>query len=197
MPFCYRARHRFQGEVSRTYIENGNLVKTKMETVPLSQSFKDDRMTTWRFLRYSMQFSEHLMATSEVSNECFSTRTDCWRLIFDVIISFSNAWVKGKRRRRVLAAHASSAVHRISVSFKQARQWSHENLVFRTKQWFKALLYILRRKHTCALCIIFKFKARCTSVYLIWVAKGVIWREQNTKLGCWCLWLPIILNRSK
>lgn len=31
-----------------------------METVPFSQSFKDDRMTTWRFLRYSnvMQFSE-------------------------------------------------------------------------------------------------------------------------------------------
>lgn len=33
-----------------------------METVPFSQSFKDDRMTTWRFLRYSMQFSEHFMA---------------------------------------------------------------------------------------------------------------------------------------
>lgn len=30
-----------------------------METVPFSQSFKDDRMTTWRFLRYSMPFSEH------------------------------------------------------------------------------------------------------------------------------------------
>lgn len=30
-----------------------------METVPFSQSFKDDRMTTWRFLRHSMQFSEH------------------------------------------------------------------------------------------------------------------------------------------
>lgn len=30
-----------------------------METVPFSQGFKDDRMTTWRFPSYSMQISEH------------------------------------------------------------------------------------------------------------------------------------------
>lgn len=50
----------FRSKRRRKYIENGNLVKTKMETVPLSQTFKDDRMTTWRLLRHSMQFSERL-----------------------------------------------------------------------------------------------------------------------------------------
>lgn len=121
MPFCYRARHRFRGEVSRTNIENGNLVKTKMETVPLSPSCKDDRMTTWRFLRYSMQSSEHRIATGEVLNECFSTRTVDWRLFFEAIFSFSPAWLSGDAGSRVLAAHAPGAAQRMSVSFKRAR----------------------------------------------------------------------------
>lgn len=50
----------FEVEVAKKTYESGNLVKTKMETVPFSQSFKDDRVTTWRFLRHSMQRSEHL-----------------------------------------------------------------------------------------------------------------------------------------
>lgn len=43
-----------------------------METVPLSQSFKDDRMTTWRFLRHSMQFSEHFSS----ENGCFYEKSN-------------------------------------------------------------------------------------------------------------------------
>lgn len=37
-----------------------------METVPFSQSFKDDKMTTWRFLRYSMLFSEQFKGKTAV-----------------------------------------------------------------------------------------------------------------------------------
>lgn len=152
MPFCYRARRRFQGEVPRTYIENGNLVKTKMETVPLSQSFKDDRMTTWRFLRNSMQFSEHSMATSELSHACFSTRTDCRRLIFDAIIGFSKCMGKGETPTvEFLAAHASSAVHRISVPFKRARKWSHWNLVWWQTTVLSVAMYISTQTHVCSL----------------------------------------------
>lgn len=49
------------------------------------------------------------------------------------------------------------------------------------------LFCIFQCKHTCTMLFTSIFKARCKSVSLMWVAKGVIWREQNTNLGCWCL----------
>lgn len=105
----------------RKYIENGNLVKTKMETVPFSQSFKDDRMTTWRFLRYSMQFSEHFNDKQWYSDRVIIVIYRWFKLIFVAKLVLFYAWVEGKRRLSSFWLPTHQAVCTGSrVSFKQA-----------------------------------------------------------------------------
>lgn len=92
-----------------------------METVPFFQSFKDDRMTTWRFLRYSMQFSEHLNSEKWCLRRLNIGSYILLRFFIGYIFALINACVEKKRPSvEFLPSHASSAVHRISVSPKQA-----------------------------------------------------------------------------
>lgn len=86
----------FRSKWRRKYIENGNLVKTKMETVPFSQSFKDDRMTTWRFLRHSMQFSEHFNGEKWCLERVIIVTYTLPELFFDVKLVLFRAWVERK-----------------------------------------------------------------------------------------------------
>lgn len=58
-----------------------------METVPFSQGFKDDRMTTWRFLSYSMQFSEH-----SIGEKCF-LKMKCADLTYMISITFPSLFL--------------------------------------------------------------------------------------------------------
>lgn len=96
LPVCYRGYCIvFRSKWRRKYIENGNLVKTKMETVPFSQSFKDDRMTTWRFLRYSMQFSEHFNGKKVLLRMSNYRDLHITFVIFRCFISFISCMSRG------------------------------------------------------------------------------------------------------
>lgn len=111
----------FRAKWRREYIENGNLVKTKMETVPFSQSFKDDRMTTWRLLRYSIQSSEHSRGTQWYLESRLTAIIHHRRRFFSCLKSGFYACMSraGTPVVECLSAHAASEAHRISASSEQ------------------------------------------------------------------------------
>lgn len=105
----------FRAKWRREYIGNGNLVKTKMETVPFSQSFKDDRMTTWRLLRYSIQSSEHSRGTQWYLESRLTAIIHHRRRFF----VFKSGFYACMRRAgtpvvECLSAHAASEAHRVN-----------------------------------------------------------------------------------
>lgn len=110
----------FRAKWRREYIGNGNLVKTKMETVPFSQSFKDDRMTTWRLLRYSIQSSEHSRGTQWYLESRLTAIIHHRRRFFVFKSGFYACMSRaGTPVVECLSAHAASEGHRISASFEQ------------------------------------------------------------------------------
>lgn len=74
--------------------------KTKMETAPFSSGFKDYRMTTWRFLRYS----NAVLWTLQWRKNTAFTASDCRRahiypvFLFKCFIWCMSRWVWGERR---------------------------------------------------------------------------------------------------
>lgn len=128
---CRRANDRYRPFIAglgivfgakwrREYIGNGNLVKTKMETVPFSQSFKDDRMTTWRLLRYSIQSSEHARGTQWYLESRLIAIIHHRRRFFVFKSGFYACMSRaGTPVLECLSAHAASEAHRISASFEQ------------------------------------------------------------------------------
>lgn len=63
-PGCLTTR--FEVEVAKERERKFSKKKTKMETVPFCQGFKDDRATTWRLHSYSMQLSQHSSVGKEM-----------------------------------------------------------------------------------------------------------------------------------
>lgn len=91
-----------------------------METVPFSQSFKDDRMTTWRLLRYSIQSSEHARGTQWYLESLLTVYYTPPKTIFRVKSGFYACMGRvGTPVVECLSAHAPSEAHRISASFEQ------------------------------------------------------------------------------
>lgn len=152
-----------------------------METVPFSQSFKDDRMTTWRFLRYSMQFSEQLNGRCAL-REYLLTLITHFSVIFDVYFVLCCAWVDRKRRPSSFwqpthqarctgsLCHSSNLARFVEPLANKSTRLVAHHANFR-------FYNVYRHYNTCAWW--FKCEIWYILLSLTTVTKGVIWREQK------------------
>ena len=153
-----------------------------METVPFSQSFKDDRMTTWRSPRHSMQLSEHLPWRKVMFRKCNARFLHCAELISPCGNRFISCSGPGETPSVEFSpAHARSAVHRISVSFRQPGPVEGRRATNRAV-WAPGSIessfndIYLKGRIVCGVLRVFLGTLRCLRPRL---ATGPIWREQK------------------